>query len=121
MQAMMKDKNGVYVISIGGTLDIEYTQVFKENCLKQLKQKKVIFNMENANFVGSTGLQSFIETLKGLSFNEYGIKLVNPKNEFRRLFQNLEIQNLQIHENEENALASFLSLEVPLVSDSTQD
>lgn len=121
MRAMMTDKKGVYVVSIGGTLDIECTQIFKDTCLKELKEKKVIFNMENAHFVGSTGLQSFIETIKGLSYSQFGIKIVNPRTEFRRIFQNMDIQNLQIHENEENAMASFLAPAVPLTSDSAQD
>ncbi len=121
MRAMMTDKNGVFVVTIGGTLDIEYTQIFKDTCLREFKEKKVIFNMENANFVGSTGLQSFVETIKSLSCNEFGIKLVKPKSEFKRMFQNLDIQKLQIHESEETAMASFLVPAIPLVSDLNQD
>ena len=108
MTAKLIDKNGVLIVNIGGTLDIEYTQPFKEACLRQFSSKKIIFNMEKANFVGSTGLQSFIETLQGLSQGQHGVKVTGVKTEFRRIFQNLELQRLEIFESDDSAVASFL-------------
>ena len=40
--------------------------------------------------------------------NLHGLKVVGVQPEFRRIFQNLEIQRLQIHESEEGALSSFV-------------
>ena len=108
MTANLIDKNGVLIVNIGGTLDIEHTHFFKETCLRELLAKKVIFNMENASFVGSTGLQCFIETVQGLSLGQHGLKVYGAKSEFKRLLQNLELQKLQILENEEQAIARFV-------------
>ena len=108
MVAKLKNQGEITIISIGGTLDIEQTQPFREACLKHFQAKKMIFNMENANFVGSTGLQPFMETVKGLmAGNSYGIKMVGCKSEFKRLFLSIGDVNLQIHETENSAIASF--------------
>jgi anti-anti-sigma factor len=116
MTARVKPHRDITIISLGGTLDIEYTQAFKEACLKKFQNKKVIFNMENANFVGSTGIQPFMETLQTLaSAAPAGLKMVGVGVEFKRIFQNLEIQNLEICDSEALAIGSFLGGSVQLV------
>lgn len=109
MTAKIKPYNDIMIITLGGTLDIEYTQTFKMVCLKEFQSKKVIFNMQNASFVGSTGIQPFMETLVTLSMHSpQGIKIVGAGVEFRRIFQNLEIGNLEICDNEDAAIGSYL-------------
>jgi anti-anti-sigma factor len=108
MEAQMKNQGEVTIITIRGPLDIEKTQPFREACIRHLLNKKVIFNMEKASFVGSTGLQAFLETIRTLSEeSQHGLKVVGVQAEFKRIFQNLEIQQLQIHDSEEGALSSF--------------
>jgi anti-anti-sigma factor len=108
MEAKLKNQGEVTIITIQGPLNIERTQSFREVCLRHLLGKKVIFNMEMASFVGSTGLQAFLETVRTLSEeNQHGLKVVGVQAEFRRIFQNLEIQQLQIHDSEETAVSSF--------------
>lgn len=108
MTAKVKPHQDITIVSLGGTLDIEHTQAFKIACLRNLQAKKVIFNMSQASFVGSTGIQSFLETITGLSQSATsGIKFVGVGVEFRRLFQNLELANLGIYENEDAAIISF--------------
>lgn len=64
--------------------------------------------MEGTSFVGSTGLQAFLDTIRTITEeNQHGLKVVGIKAEFRRIFQNLEYQKLQIHESEGAALAAF--------------
>lgn len=112
MDAILKKKGEVSIVSIHGSLDIEKTQPFKETCEKLFKGKKIIFNMEAAHFVGSTGIQSFIETMKILgASSDSGLLLVGLKPEFHRIFTNLEIQGLKIYETETAAL-EFLTLPV---------
>lgn len=108
MEAKVKSHGEVTIITIQGPLEIERTQPFREVCLKHFLNKKVIFNMESANFVGSTGLHAFLDTIKVISEeNQHGLKVVGVKPEFRRILMNLEFQKLQIHESEEGAVASF--------------
>jgi anti-anti-sigma factor len=109
METKLKNQGEVTIITIRGPLDIEKTQPFREACLRHLLGRKVIFNMEKTSFVGSTGLQAFLETIRTLSEeNQHGLKVVGVQAEFKRIFQNLEIQRLQIHESEENAMSSFV-------------
>lgn len=108
MEAKLKNQGEVMIITIQGPLDIEKTQPFREVCLRHFLDKKIIFNMEKTAFVGSTGLQAFLETVRTLSEeNSHGLKVVGVQAEFKRIFQNLEIQRLQIHETEEVAVSSF--------------
>lgn len=108
MEAKLKNQGEITIVTISGSLDIERTQPFREACLKHFLSKKVIFNMEQASFVGSTGLQSFIDTLKVLtSENSHGMKVVCVKSEFKRIFQNIEHQKFQVFDDEAAAIASF--------------
>ena len=119
MQAQLKTQGEISIVFITGALDIEKTQPFRQVCEKHLTGKKVIFNLDAANFVGSTGIQSFIEALRIVGEStSYGTRLVGLKPEFKRIFANLQIQGLEIHETEKEAIVSFTTprtvvLEVP--------
>lgn len=108
MEAKVRHHGEIAIVSITGPLEIEYTQPFHETCQKHFLAKKLIFNMANTSFVGSTGIQPFLETIKLFSeLNVNGLKLVGVKSEFKRIFMNLEIKNLEIHETEDAAISSF--------------
>lgn len=108
MEAKLRNEGEYTVITIQGPLSIEKTQPFRELCLRHLLGRKVIFNMEKTSFVGSTGLQAFFETVRSLSEeSQHGLKLVGLQAEFKRIFQNMEFQKLQMHESEAGAFASF--------------
>ena len=107
MEAIIKSHGEIAIISIQGTLDIQQTQPLREICLRHFKDKKVIFNMERANFVGSTGIQPFLETVKSLAILGKFVKIVGVKSEFRRIIQNMELQSLEFHETEFTAIESF--------------
>ncbi len=112
--AKVKPHQDITIISLGGTLDIEYTQAFNKACLEQFQSKKLIFNMEKANFVGSTGIQTFTDTLRALApIAPQGLKMVCVGVEFKRIFQNLEIQNLEIFDSEASAIGSFTGPQLP--------
>jgi anti-anti-sigma factor len=107
--ARLKNEGEVTIISIQGSLDIEQTQPFKETCIKHFLNKKLVFNMEGASFVGSTGLKAFLDTVQMLSEESaFGLKIVGLRPEFRRILQNMEIRTLQIHESLETAVQSFV-------------
>ena len=114
MEAKLKQLGEVAVICISGPLVIEQTQSFRDACSKHFFGQKVIFNLENANFVGSTGIHSFVEALRIVSTKStQGMKLVGLKTEFRRIFGNVEIQGMEICETEILALASFARGPIP--------
>ena len=115
MEAMIKSHGEIAIISIQGTLDIQQTQPLREICLKHFKDKKVIFNMERASFVGSTGIQPFLETVKSLAGLGRFVKIVGVKSELRRIIQNMELQSLEFHDSEGMAIESFRAPPPPMV------
>jgi anti-anti-sigma factor len=110
MEAKLKNLGEISIVSISGSLDIEETQPFREACLKHFAAKKVIFNMEDTTFVGSTGIQPFLDTIRALNETSHlGIKVVGVKSEFKRLIMNLELNGLEIHESETAAISSYFN------------
>jgi anti-anti-sigma factor len=108
METRAKVEQDITVITIRGSLNIEVAQPFGEACVQSLIGRKVVFNMKQTHFVGSTGVQVFIDTLKTLSSGSpFGLKLVGLNPEFKRIFQNLELATLEFHEDEKSALSSF--------------
>lgn len=110
MEAKLKQIGEISVVQIQGSLQIEKTQAFKDVCEKHFAGQKVVFNMNQAHFVGSSGIQHFIDAMKLITSKETGsLKLVGLKPEFKRIFSNLEIQGVQIYESEVEAMMSFTS------------
>jgi len=109
MEARLRRHGDVTVIAISGALTIEETQPFHEACLKQFQGQKIVFNMQNASFVGSTGICSFLETLKSMSHKTpHGVRLSNVQSEFRRMVGSLESNQIQIFEEESGAVKDWL-------------
>ncbi len=105
MEAKLKKVGQVAVVHLAGQFDIGNTQVFRKACETFLLDQKVIFNMSQADFIGSTGIQLFLETVRLVSFqNQHGLQFVGAKSEFRRIIQNLELNNIQFFETESDAL-----------------
>ena len=113
MQAHLRRHGDVMVISISGALSIEETQPFREACLREFLGKKIVFNMAGANFVGSTGIQAFLETLRAMGEAEHGVHVVGVKSEFRRIISSLEAQKIEIFEDETTAVKEWLRPSVP--------
>jgi anti-anti-sigma factor len=114
MKATIKHHGEIAIVHIQGPLDIEKTQPFRDACTKHFFGSKVIFNFEQASFVGSTGIQPFVEAIRIVSAkSDTSLKLVGLKTEFRRIFSNVEIQGVEIFDTESIAIESF-SRPIPL-------
>ncbi|QDK37885.1 STAS domain-containing protein [Bdellovibrio sp. NC01] len=99
----------IAVVSLSGRIEIEKTQSFKQACLSNFKNKKIVFCMKNLNFVGSSGIQSFFGVLNDLNANnKMNAKIAGLNPDFQRLFSFTECKNLEVHESVENALLSFV-------------
>lgn len=110
MEAKLRQQGGIAIVCIQGALEIERTQPFRDVCTKHFLGEKVIFNLAEANFVGSTGIQSFLDAVQAVAKKTTtGIRLVGLKSEFKRIFTNSDIQGIEFFENEANAINSFTS------------
>jgi anti-anti-sigma factor len=115
MKTQIKREGNTIIVSMDGRLDFAAQAPLREDLAKLAKQthadsipKHIIFNMEKLEFVGSSGISSFIQTLK--EFNNSTAtkpKYCHFKSEFRKIIQAFEDDQLfEFYEDEDSALES---------------
>lgn len=118
MKTQIKKNGDTIIVSMDGRLDFETNLPLREELSKLVRQpqnktdsvpKKIIFNLENLEFVGSSGISSFVQTMK--EFNSQASnkpRYCNVKSEFRRVMKAFdESDGFEFHDNEERAKKSF--------------
>jgi len=104
----VKSVGDVMVVTIEGRLEIEQTQPLRDLCLRHFKSKSIVFNLCKTDFVGSTGIQAFLDTVTGLSESGgKGVRVVTMRSEFKRILSSLDLPTLKIFDNESAAMGSF--------------
>ena len=106
MKAHFIQEDGVVIVRLKGHFDFESVDLFSQTCKQRLQNKKVIFNLERLNFVGSSGMDSFMEVLRKIR-SISSLKICHVGCEFRRLFASCHLKNLEIYESEHSAKDSF--------------
>lgn len=108
MQAKLRKDGDVTIVELHGKLDFETAEPFRETCQDVLQNSKVIFNMADLSFVGSSGIGAFLNTLRDFAkINPVPPKFCNVRSEFRKIFASSEESPLQVFEDELSALQSF--------------
>lgn len=108
MEAKFYQEGEVTIVALSGRLCIEKAPAFKNACLQGLKGKKVVFCMKDLSFVGSTGIQSFFQTIR--EFNQsrhFNAKISDLKPDFCRLLSFGGTADLEVCENTAGAVMSF--------------
>jgi anti-anti-sigma factor len=106
MEARLSYQGDITVVTLKGKLDIEKSGIFRRSCLEKLKAKKVVFNLNELSFVGSSGITPFINTIVELS-KEHDVRLCGVAYEFKKLIQLTHDPKFPFFENENLALQSF--------------
>jgi len=95
MKTNIKKTSTSTIISVNGRLSFETQDDIRNeilNTVDQLKTdsipKNLIFNLENLQFVGSSGISKFAETLKeaNIRYNQMA-KIANVGSEFEKIFR----------------------------------
>ena len=116
IQAKYRKEGDAIIINVNGRIDYENQVPLKEELRKMIKRnqfdttpKKLIFNFENLEFVGSSGITQFLQILKGInSQTATPPKYCNFKSEFKKMIQAFESQNeFEIFESEAHAISSY--------------
>jgi anti-sigma B factor antagonist len=108
MQAKIRKDGDVTVVELQGRLDFETAEPFRETCQDLLLNNKVVFNLADLNFVGSSGIGAFVNTLKDFAkANPVPPRFCNVKSEFMKIFTSGGDISLHIFDDEEKALSSF--------------
>jgi len=115
MKTQIRKQGDTIVVTMDGRLDFETHVPLREDLSKIIRQTKtdqaakIIFDLEKLEFVGSSGISSFVQTLK--EFNSVSPKkpaYCNVKNEFKRVIKAFDEEDgFQFYENEERARKSF--------------
>lgn len=112
MKTKVKQLDDSVIIAMDGNLDYEIQDPLREslddvlaNSQKDATPKKIIFDLKGLEFVGSSGITNFIQTLK--DFNDKAkIKptYTNVKSEFKRMIRAFDdSQGFQIDESDERS------------------
>ena len=115
MKTEIKKDGVTIVVSMNGKLDFETNVPLREELDKIMRTQRtdstarIIFNLENLEFVGSSGISSFIQTMKEFnSTAETRPVYCNVRSEFKRVIKAFdEEQQFEFHDTEERARRSF--------------
>jgi len=95
MKTNIKEDGDIIIVSMDGHLDFENQISLHENLMGIAQQahsdktpKKLIFNLQNLNFVGSSGISAFIQTLKAVNATaQIKPKYCHVKTEFQKIIR----------------------------------
>jgi anti-anti-sigma factor len=116
MKTQIKKNGDTIVVTMDGKLDFETYVPLREDLSKLMDQtmtdstpKKIIFNLEKLEFVGSSGISSFVQTLKEFNANApTKPRYCNVKSEFRKVIKAFdEAELFEFYDNEDRARKSF--------------
>lgn len=97
------DSLGNIFIHMNGDLDYENSIPLREQ-LEQLTLKnpscKITIDLDSLDFVGSSGIGIFVETIQILNQKKEQIKLMNVKTEFLKVFKLYNFDALKIIEQD---------------------
>jgi anti-sigma B factor antagonist len=104
MKAQVRtDASGNITVHVEGGLDYENTVPFKkelEGLVVDNPASTITIDMHRLDFVGSSGIGFFVETIKAINNKRSQIRLSNVKPEFQRVFKlyELDMMELLMHE-----------------------
>ena len=113
MKSKIREVNGCKIVELSGFIDYETLPRLRESLesiYKENEASRVVINMRGLNFVGSSGISTFVKSL-GV-FNRLRMKpsYCGLKSEFQKMFKLFEDRGtFEILENEDDAKQAALS------------
>jgi len=104
LKAMIKTEvNGNLTIHMKGGLNFENTEPLKKTLTAMLLEnpaQNITLDMYGLDFVGSSGINYFVDTIKLLNNEKSRIKLKNVKTEFLRVFKLYDFDAISLLEEQ---------------------
>jgi anti-sigma B factor antagonist len=97
------DAHGNITIHMEGDLNYENSNPLKselEMLTKENPSSQITIDMHGLDFVGSSGIGLFVDTIKALNENKERIKISNVKTEFLKVFKLYDLDLMSVIENE---------------------
>jgi anti-anti-sigma factor len=110
MKAKLKKKEDVVIVNLSGRIDMEYTEPFRDACLKDIasRSEKIVFNLNGLSFVGSNGIMPFVKAIYDLAREKNGqLRFCEVGSEFQKIFAASPLANIEICDSEDKAIESF--------------
>lgn len=111
MKATIVQKRGVSVVFFDGHLNFLHAKQLRkqlESFYVTKKNKKIIFNLKNLEFIGSSGMKPFIQIFKNLNKKRIKPRLCGLSPEYQRLFKAFEgKKRFHIFSDESGAIKSY--------------
>ena len=88
IDSKLNNENGFWDVSLQGELDVSTADKLKEH-LYNLADEKILdmkINLENLDYIDSTGLGAMIGVLKKLKTDNKEIYIINPKSNVKKIF-----------------------------------
>lgn len=88
IDSKLNNENGFWDVSLQGELDVSTADKLKEH-LHNLADEKILdmeINLENLDYIDSTGLGAMIGVLKKLKTDNKEIYIINPKSNVKKIF-----------------------------------
>lgn len=110
---MLKNKviDGKLVVYLQGRLDVSVSNEIEEGLADLIDNghhNKILLNMDEVDYMSSSGFRACIATLRKLNAKEGTLKICNIKPSVKRIFDVIELTSLfDIYASEEDALKSF--------------
>ncbi|MDH5720320.1 MAG: STAS domain-containing protein [Spirochaetia bacterium] len=99
------------VVNLTGRLDVAISGQIEETLLDVIEKQSIkymVLNMEDVEYMSSSGFRVAIALLRKLRDNEGVLKICSLKPAVKRIFDVIELTSLfEIYDNEEEALASL--------------
>ena len=106
MKTRLRKDRDIYFFDLEGNLDMNGVDHLQSFCShKNLKKKKIVFNLKSLFFVGSTGVDVFSKTLDFVKQNN-NLKICCASSEFEKFFTSEGLESL-LFSSEEEAVSSF--------------
>lgn len=97
------DAHGNITIHMEGDLNYENSSPFKSeliNLTKENPTSQITLDMHGLDFVGSSGIGMFVDTIKALNENKDRIHISNVKTEFLKVFKLYDLDLMTIIEDQ---------------------
>ena len=88
INSMLDTTNNSWEVSLGGELDVSTADELKKELHKFVDEKNIDMrlNLENLDYIDSTGLGVIIGILKRLKIESKEVYIEKPKNNVRKIF-----------------------------------
>lgn len=98
------------IIYLSGRIDVHLASEIEEDInklIKDITEKNVILNLQEVEYMSSSGLRVFVSLMRNLKENDCRLKLSNLSTAVYKIFEVVELMDMfDIYSTEKEALAA---------------